>query len=460
MKLGAFETTGRGPEAEALRACVMTIQQGARRNYVYTNQLEEAGLLHSAVTDVSWAEDGFGMTAQLLRWIAPQLRRAVARRTVRNIPPGKLKASLLPNIVSAALPFLHQERRFAIVDAAQAFRCRLRGLGGARVVVNYHGNGGSFLDYAKARGAKIATDFVITPDHLEIEQTERARWPGWEGGDTPKHILASYRRRMAWLLRISDLYLCPSQTVVNGLSHIPGFDAARVRLVPYGISGVLLKKPQPVTGRVLFAGAAGLRKGLPYLAEAASILKQRRPEIEIAVAGEATALVRNREETRDLTFLGILGREAMAEEFARADIYCLPSLAEGSATSIFEAMANGLPTVTTASSGSIIEDGAEGLIVPERNGLAIADAIERIVADRALRHAMSKAAVAAARRYDDETCGRRFIEVICELASGYVTLGAGGEGAAKDKARGTTAARGGAPAPACGEPTTAATGRD
>ena len=119
------------------------------------------------------------------------------------------------------------------------------------------------------------------------------------------------------------------------------------------------------------------------------------------MAGEATALVRDREETGDLTFLGILGREAMAEEFARADIYCLPSLAEGSATSIFEAMANGLPTVTTASSGSIIEDGAEGLIVPERNGLAIADAIERIVADRALRHAMSKAAVAAARRYDD-----------------------------------------------------------
>ena len=256
MKLGAFETTGRGPEAGALRACVMTIQQGARRNYVYTNQLEEAGLLHSAVTDVSWAEDGFGMTAQLLRWIAPQLRRAVARRTVRNIPPGKLKASLLPNIVSAALPFLHQERRFVIVDAALAFRCRLRGLGGARVVVNYHGNGGSFLDYAKARGAKIATDFVITPDHLEIEQAERERWPGWEAGGTPKHILAFYRRRMAWLLQISDLYLCPSQTVVNGLSRIPGFDAARVRLVPYGISGVLLKKPQPVTGRVLFAGAA------------------------------------------------------------------------------------------------------------------------------------------------------------------------------------------------------------
>ena len=439
-------------EVRGLGPCVMTIQQGARRNYVYSRQLEEAGLLHSAVTDASWAPDRYDLTARLLRWVAPRLRRAIARRTVGGIPPAKLKASSLPNIVSAALPFLHQERRFAIVDAAQALRCCLRGLGGARIVVNYHGNGGPFLDYAKSRGAKIVTDFIITPDHLEIEQAERARWPGWEAGHTPKHILAFYRRRMAWLLRISGLYLCPSQSVVNGLSHIPGFDAARVRLVPYGISGVLLREPRPVTGRVLFAGAAGLRKGLPYLAEAASILKWRRPEIEIAVAGEAHPPVRNREETRHLTFLGILGREAMAEEFARADVFCLPSLAEGSATSVFEAMANGLPTVTTASSGSAVENGTEGLIVPERNGPAIADAIERIVADRALRHAMSTAALAAAQRYDDETCGRRFIEVIREL----VCACAAEEGAAKDGGRGAAAGPESAGAQAAGKPATVA----
>ena len=80
----------------------------------------------------------------------------------------------------------------------------------------------------------------------------------------------------------------------------------------------------------------------------------------------------------------------MADEMARADIFCLPSLAEGSATSIFEAMANGLPVVTTLSSGSVVADGVEGFIVAERDGAAIADAVERIVGDRVLRDRMSQ----------------------------------------------------------------------
>jgi glycosyltransferase involved in cell wall biosynthesis len=439
---------------------VMVIQQGARRNYITAAQLENAGLLHSVVTDAAWTPGSLGLAVRLLSRAVPRLKTALARRTARNIPGSKLKASIVPNIVQVMKFWGHEEYRYAWMDEALAWRCRMRGLSGARIVVNYHGNGGSFLSYARARGASIVTDFVVTPKYLEIEEAERARWPGWEAQRTPRRVLDFYRHRIGWLLEISDLYLCPSQTVARDLADFPGFDPARVRLVPYGVSGVLVREPQPITGRVLFAGAAGLRKGLPYLAEAASILKLRCPEIEIAVAGEASPSVRNREETQHLTFLGILGREAMAGEFARADVYCLPSLAEGSATSIFEAMANGVPTVTTASSGSVVEDGAEGLVVPERNGLAIADAIERIVADRALRHAMSKAAVAAARRYDDETCGRRFIEVICELARGYVTLEAGREDAVKDKARGSTAARGGGPAPAGGEPTTAVAGRD
>jgi glycosyltransferase involved in cell wall biosynthesis len=202
--------------------------------------------------------------------------------------------------------------------------------------------------------------------------------------------------------------------VARALADVPGFASERLRLAPYGISGVLLKPVRPTPGRVLFAGAAGLRKGLPYLAAAARLLKARRPEIAVVVAGHASDLVRARPETRDLAFLGVLDREQMADEYARADVFCLPSLAEGSATSIFEAMANGLPAVTTPSSGSVVTDGVEGLIVPERDAEGLAGAIERVIADRGLREQMSAAAILTAKRYDDAACGARFIEVVEE----------------------------------------------
>jgi glycosyltransferase involved in cell wall biosynthesis len=105
----------------------------------------------------------------------------------------------------------------------------------------------------------------------------------------------------------------------------------------------------------------------------------------------------------------------MAEEFARADVFCLPSLAEGSPSSIFEAMANGVPIITTGSSGSTVEDGIEGFIVPERDSDALAFAITRLVSDRDLRDRMSAAARGAANRYSAEACGAKFISVIREV---------------------------------------------
>ena len=333
------------------------------------------------------------------------------------MPASRLRASLAPSLAKISKLLMHEERAFALIDEALAWPMRMRGLRGADIVVNYHGNGGSFLSYAKRRGARIVTNFVITPKYLEIEQGERALWPGWENDRTSPSVLAFYRNRMSRLVALSDLYLCPSQAVVRDLADLPGFDAQRARILPYGVSGVLLRPANPRPGRVLFAGAAGLRKGIPYLAQAATLLKQRKIDIEIVVAGPVTPLVRSRPETRDLVFLGMLDRERMADEFARADVFCLPSLAEGSATSIYEALANALPVATTVSSGSVVRDGVEGVIVPERDAQALVDALARIVLDRGSRESMSAQALATAARYNDEACGKQFIQAIRDFAN-------------------------------------------
>ena len=407
---------------------VVMVQLGARRNYIYAHHLEREGLLAFLMTDAAWPSGPRGFVSKTLMTFMPRLDGGIRRRTVTSLQSNRIRSSLLPNLASLAKYFMHEETAYEFIDEALALPNKLRGLGQGDIVINYHGNGGSFLSYAKRRGAKIVTDFIITPKYLEIEDAERIRFPDWKEQRTPSAVISAYRKRMTRLIAISDLYLCPSPSVARDLADLPGFDPARVRLLPYGTSGALVVEPKPALGRVLFAGTAGLRKGLPYLAQAATILKSTRPEISVVVAGEASVTVRSQPETQNLVFLGQLGRDAMSQEFANADVFCLPSLAEGSATSVYEAMAHGLPIVTTASSGSVVRDGLEGLVVSERDGCSIANAIERIVSNRKLRADMSKAAVARAREFSDQACGSAFVSLVRNIINDQPITARGTDG--------------------------------
>lgn len=397
------------------RRCVMVIQQGARRDYIYARQLEEAGLLHTLACDVGWSDGCQPRCAGLARYLAPQILGTIERRTIRGIDPSRIYASVLPNLASLAKFVTTKERAYDFVDEVLALRLRLRGLRGAEVVVNYFGNGGSFLDDAKRQGARIVTDFISSPRYWEVVKAEREHWPGWELHKSISSNISIYRERITRLVALSDIYLCPSPSVAYDLTAVPGFDPRRVRIVPYGYSSGEVLPASPTTGRVLFAASLiTVTKGLPYLAEAARKLKTL-PPVEIVAAGSAPPAVRALPATQDIVFLGSLNRKQMAQEFSRADIFCLPSLAEGSPTSIFEAMANGLPIITTPASGSMVQDGIEGFVVPERDPEALVLAISRLVFDRDLRERMSAASRAAALRYTAEACGSQFISVIREL---------------------------------------------
>ena len=78
--------------------------------------------------------------------------------------------------------------------------------------------------------------------------------------------------------------------------------------------------------------------------------------------------------------------------FQAADIFVYPSLHEGSAFATYEALASGLPVVTTRNAGSVARDGQEGFVVPIRDVEALMDRIERLYRDATLRAAMARAA--------------------------------------------------------------------
>jgi glycosyltransferase involved in cell wall biosynthesis len=78
----------------------------------------------------------------------------------------------------------------------------------------------------------------------------------------------------------------------------------------------------------------------------------------------------------------------------------------------YEALASGIPVVTTAAAGSVVRDGVDGFIVEERNAEALAWSIERLVQDRELRTKMSSSAELRAKDFSWETYGKRFVEAL------------------------------------------------
>jgi glycosyltransferase involved in cell wall biosynthesis len=151
--------------------------------------------------------------------------------------------------------------------------------------------------------------------------------------------------------------------------------------------------------RLLFAGTWIPRKGIDDMVPAFATLARRHRELSLTVLGAGVSTeavvasfpddVRSR-----VTYLQTASERENADEFAKADIYVLPTLFDGGPLTSVEAMMSGLPLVTTPVGlmKEAIRHGQNGLLVPVRSPEAIVGAIERLLADRMLRERLGRAA--------------------------------------------------------------------
>ena len=394
----------------------IAVQTGARRNYAVPSILEKAGMLEAFYTDIC-ANAGLG--AVLDSFCPPPLRRGALgkllnRRVPQNIQ-GKVytfdRATLRYLIMKKIAKGNPIKKHQALAVFNQEFGQAMsdKGLGQATHIFSMFGEGTEFLELAKRQNIRIIVDVYISPLTHHIIQSERNDFSDIEPLIAPHIIQESY----AWfgkLCQLTDVFIVPSHFVERGLEEF-GVDKSKCYTVHKGVGDYWLKLTNhPTKGRVLFVGTAGLRKGIHILGMAAQKLSHR--SYEFRVAGGVSDVVRKHRLTQGLSFLGRVPRSDIQQEYAKADIFVLPTLAEGSAEVTYEALAAGLPVITTEAAGSVIRDGIEGFIIPERDPEALANRIEELVENRELRDRMAIAARERAKSYTWDKYADRLLAVL------------------------------------------------
>lgn len=171
----------------------------------------------------------------------------------------------------------------------------------------------------------------------------------------------------------------------------------KITVIPYGANTQQFsyKIRQYKSGeilRLLVVASISKRKGIEFLLDAMEKLKNE--PVKLSVIGVSTTsngqeLVDRMNCMENVEYIGRIPHEQICEYFDINDVFILPSLAEGSSLSVYEALASGMPCVVTRNTGSVVTDGIDGIIIEVKNADSIVVAVEKFVQNPELVYKMS-----------------------------------------------------------------------
>ena len=240
----------------------------------------------------------------------------------------------------------------------------------------------TFRAHKRAGGTTILSQLIAHPETAQrLISEEMERYPETVS-DYDRHLLKSADRinhLKDEQFELSDLIVANSEFVRQSFVDA-GISPGKIVVVPGAAPAIAdMKARQRAPDRVIFlsAGLQSIRKGTPYLLEAWRSLETH-AGAELWLVGKNTLPPRLLDQLPGTVVVKpTVSRDELFEIYGKASVLVLPSLCEGFALVILEAMAHGLPVITTPNSGcgSFVEDSVNGWIVPVQDAKTLGQRI-------------------------------------------------------------------------------------
>lgn len=380
---------------------MLVANPGRHHSYELAFGLNQAGLLEQYVTGFYYKADTlWGRVLNVGSLLVPSNARSrLINRSKEGLPSNRVTTSPLAELLyvsSARVPWLRGYAKNMMEWRNERFDTFVADLVAClepAAVACYDGCALRTFQCAEHFGTLRWLDQAIGDirSGLKLLHEEAELSPEFADGEdivVPQHIVD----RCAQETLLADMVLAGSDYVKTTLmAH--SVPAQRIRVIPYGVD---IKRFTPVRSRafdrerlrLLFVGQIGLRKGVRYLLEA--VRRLRSCDIQLTLLGSIAGNGRGLAPYRDyFRYVPHAPHSEVQRLFQDADVFVFPSLHEGSALSIYEALACGLPVITTPNSGSVVRDGIDGFIVPVRDIDALEEKILLLLHDRDLRAEMA-----------------------------------------------------------------------
>lgn len=177
----------------------------------------------------------------------------------------------------------------------------------------------------------------------------------------------------------ADVISIPSQFVRETfLEH--GIPAEKLIQIPYGVdlTNFYPLPPRDQIFRIIHCGALNIRKGIPYLLQAFSELRLKNAELWLigSLTEEIKPILR-RFASPAIIHQGPFPENLLHQYYSQGSVFCLASIEDGFGMVLIQAMACGLPVISTTNTGGadIVREGRDGFIVPIRDVNALKEKI-------------------------------------------------------------------------------------
>jgi alpha-maltose-1-phosphate synthase len=402
---------------------VTVSHSGKQHAYRHALSLQQLGLLRRFVTSTYYKRDRW---PDRIACLVPRVDRGLQKRWLDGVD-----SSLVTRHLSLEVPELFyrnvlknpQRAELAMFERDAAFDgwVASRFASESDIFWGFQGSCLESLKAARAAGKTAVCEFATAhvTAAIRILSEEAEKHPEWAGTISNLNFPDWYRERLEQEPHQADVCIAASGFTQRSLEEV-GIPPERIQLLPLAADVDQFQFAERRTDgplKVLFVGGIGQRKGIKYLLEAVQQLNSA--HVELSLLGPAPADDRPLKAfSKWYTYLGRTDQAGVVRKMQQADVLVLPSVFEGFGLVIIEAMATGLPVITSTHScgPEVIREAVDGFVLRPDDVDGLAQKIAWCAEHRTQLTEMGRSAHEQSKKFSWDAHRERLKQLLIEIA--------------------------------------------